>query len=114
MKKLLSVILLGVALLTFALPRPALAADAAAGASVFSANCAACHMGGRNVIVANKTLSKSDLAKYLKGFDEDAVASVAYQVTNGKNAMPAFNGRLSPKQIEDVAAYVVDQAEKGW
>ncbi|BAI93682.1 MULTISPECIES: cytochrome c6 PetJ [Arthrospira] len=114
MKKLLSVILLGVALLTFALPRPALAGDVAAGASVFSANCAACHMGGRNVIVANKTLSKSDLAKYLKGFDDDAVAAVAYQVTNGKNAMPGFNGRLSPKQIEDVAAYVVDQAEKGW
>ncbi|TVU52173.1 MAG: cytochrome C6 [Arthrospira sp. PLM2.Bin9] len=118
MKKLLSVILLGVALLTFALPRPALAAgDPVAGASVFSANCAACHMGGRNVIVANKTLSKSDLAKYLKGFDEgpeSAVSAVLYQVMNGKNAMPAFNGRLSPKQIEDVAAYVVDQAEKGW
>lgn len=114
MKKLLSAILLGVALLTFALPRPALAGDAAAGASVFSANCAACHMGGRNVIVANKTLSKSDLAKNLKGFDEDAEAAIAYQVTNGKNAMPGFNGRLSPKQIEDVAAYVVEQAEKGW
>jgi cytochrome c6 len=33
-----------------------------------------------------------------------------YQVTNGKNAMPAFGGRLDPEDIENVAAYVVDQA----
>ena len=36
------------------------------------------------------------------------------QVTNGKNAMPAFSGRLTEADIEDVATYVLDQAEKGW
>ncbi|NJL20250.1 MAG: cytochrome C6, partial [Leptolyngbyaceae cyanobacterium SM1_3_5] len=36
------------------------------------------------------------------------------QILNGKNAMPAFKGRLKPEQIEDVAAYVLAQAEKGW
>ena len=33
-----------------------------------------------------------------------------YQVTNGKNAMPAFGGRLDDDEITDVAAYVYDQA----
>lgn len=36
------------------------------------------------------------------------------KVTNGKNAMPAFGERLGPDDIEDVANYVIDQANKGW
>jgi cytochrome c6 len=35
-------------------------------------------------------------------------------VTNGKNAMPAFGGKLSEGDIADVAAYVEDMASKGW
>jgi cytochrome c6 len=35
-------------------------------------------------------------------------------VTNGKNAMPAFQGRLTAEDIDDVASYVLEQAEKGW
>jgi cytochrome c6 len=46
------------AVLSLALSRPALAADTANGAKIFSANCAACHAGGRNVIMADKTLKK--------------------------------------------------------
>jgi cytochrome c6 len=37
---------------------PALAADLGNGAKVFSANCASCHMGGKNIINASKTLKK--------------------------------------------------------
>jgi cytochrome c6 len=40
--------------------------------------------------------------------------AIVTQVTNGKNAMPAFKGRLNKKQIEDVASYVMEKAEKGW
>ena len=36
------------------------------------------------------------------------------QVTNGKNAMPAFGGRLSDDDIKAVAAYVIDTAKAGW
>jgi cytochrome c6 len=36
------------------------------------------------------------------------------QVTKGKGAMPAFKGRLKPEQIENVAAYVLQQADNGW
>ncbi|PLZ96715.1 cytochrome C6 [Fischerella thermalis CCMEE 5268] len=110
MKKILLVLLLGITIFTFAFNRPALAADAAKGAKVFSANCAACHAGGKNLVQANKSLSKSDLEKYGMNSAEAIIA----QVTNGKNAMPAFKARLKPEQIEDVAAYVLGEAEKGW
>jgi mono/diheme cytochrome c family protein len=30
-------------------------------------------------------------------------------VTTGRNAMPAFNGALSPEQIRDVSGYIVDR-----
>jgi cytochrome c6 len=110
LKKLLSVVALAIALFTFAFNSPALAGDVAAGAKVFSANCAACHMGGNNVIMANKTLKKEALAQY----GMNSIEAITKQVTNGKNAMPAFGGRLTAAQIEDVATYVLDQSEKGW
>jgi cytochrome c6 len=90
----------------------ALAADLAHGKQIFQGNCNACHLGGRNTIMSPKTLKKDALAKYLKGFDEDPVAAVTYQVTNGKGAMPAFGKKLNPNDLEDVVAYVVDQADK--
>jgi cytochrome c6 len=40
--------------------------------------------------------------------------AIIAQVTKGKNAMPAFKGRVKPAQIENVAAYVLEQADKGW
>jgi cytochrome c6 len=40
--------------------------------------------------------------------------AIIAQVTKGKGAMPAFKGRLKPQQIEDVTAYVLDKADKGW
>jgi cytochrome c6 len=46
-------------------------------------------------------------------FADAPEAAVAYQVTNGKNAMPAFGGKLSTANIEDVAAYVIDQPRPG-
>ena len=60
LKKILSVLLLGVVFFTVTYTRPALAADTANGAKIFSANCAACHMGGRNVVMAGKTLQKAE------------------------------------------------------
>lgn len=110
MKKfLLMSLLLVFTATTFLFAQPAFAGDAAKGATLFSANCNACHLGGKNVINPTKTLSKSDLEK--NGYDLEAIIA---QVTNGKPPMPAFKGRLSGEQIEDIAAYVLAQAEKGW
>lgn len=111
MKKLLSAVLLAIASVTFFFGSPALAAgDAAAGGKVFNAVCAACHMGGGNVVISAKTLKKDALEKY----GMNSLEKITNQVTNGKNAMPAFKGRLTDKQIEDVATYVLQQSEKGW
>ncbi len=109
MKKILLVV---VAIATFFFAaNPALAdADLATGAKVFSANCAACHNAGGNVVNAAKNLKIDTLKQY----SMDSKEAIVAQVTNGKNAMPAFKGRLNADQIESVAAYVLDRATSGW
>eukprot|EP00586_Coscinodiscus_wailesii_P006332 CAMPEP_0172487590 /NCGR_PEP_ID=MMETSP1066-20121228/16724_1 /TAXON_ID=671091 /ORGANISM="Coscinodiscus wailesii, Strain CCMP2513" /LENGTH=143 /DNA_ID=CAMNT_0013254295 /DNA_START=126 /DNA_END=557 /DNA_ORIENTATION=+ len=91
---------------------PAFAGDVAAGEQVFNANCAACHAGGQNVIMPDKTLEKEALEQYLAGGRNEA--AVITQVTNGKNAMPAFGGRLGDDEIANVATYVIKTSESGW
>ena len=59
MKKILSVLVL-VVVFAITYTRPALAADTINGAKIFAANCAACHIGGRNVVMAAKTLQKAE------------------------------------------------------
>lgn len=80
------------------------------GAGVFAQNCAACHAGGNNAVQPDKKLKKEALVQYGM-YDVDRIM---YQVTNGKNAMPAFGERLGRTEIADVAAYVFSQAENGW
>lgn len=94
----------------FLFATPAWAADASKGAKIFSANCASCHAGGNNLVNATKTLKKDALEKY----DMYSLEAVKNQIVKGKNAMPAFGGRLSDEQIDDVATYILSQAEKGW
>eukprot|EP00434_Breviolum_minutum_P005566 symbB.v1.2.004909.t1/scaffold263.1/size248082/10 len=94
----------------FAFAPAAKAADIENGQGIFLANCAACHAGGNNAVQPDKKLKKDALETY--GMYD--VERIKYQVTNGKNAMPAFGERLGPDDIEDVANYVIDQANKGW
>jgi cytochrome c6 len=118
MKKLLTAfgLFLSVVLiqaLALALPwasAPALAADLKGGAQVFQNNCAMCHVGGKNVVAPDKTLDQATLEKYGK----DSIEAIAAQIKSGMNAIPAFKGKLTDAQIEDVAAYVLQQAESGW
>jgi cytochrome c6 len=109
MRRFLALIGLAIACITFNFAQPALA-DAAAGAKVFASTCAACHLGGKNLVNPAKTLKLADLQKN----QIDSVAAITTQITNGKGAMPSFKGRLAADQIADVAAYVLAQAEKGW
>mmetsp|Transcript_27475 Transcript_27475/g.40587 ORF Transcript_27475/g.40587 Transcript_27475/m.40587 type:complete len:134 (+) Transcript_27475:52-453(+) len=97
---------------TFGVAGAALAGDVGNGETIFNGNCAACHAGGQNVIMPEKTLEKEALDQYLAGGRSEK--SVITQVTNGKNAMPAFGGRLDDAQIADVAAYVIATADAGW
>jgi len=109
MKKLLAAAV-GILLCWCSASMPAFAADTAHGGQVFASNCAACHIGGGNVVNAAKTLKISDLEQY----EMASIEAIKNQVTNGKNAMPAFAGRLTETDIDDVAAYVLEQAENGW
>lgn len=110
MKKLLTLILVTFVLLINTLTLPANAADIANGQQIFSIHCAGCHINGGNIVRRGKNLKKQTLKKY--GMDSmEAVISI---VTNGKNNMSAYKDRLSEQQIQDVAAYVLEQAEKGW
>ncbi len=111
MKRLLSLILLLCTLFCFSFVSPAFAGDATKGKTVFTANCNACHIGGGNVVAgASKGLAKNALEKN----GVDTLEKIVYQVTNGKGAMPSFKARLTAEQIEDVATYVLSQAEAGW
>ena len=79
-------------------------------AEVFSANCAACHINGGNIIRRGKNLKQKALKKY----GMDSIANISNLVTNGKGIMPAYKDRLSEQQIIDVSAYVLSQAETDW
>jgi cytochrome c6 len=89
---------------------PSIAADIEHGEQIFTANCSACHAGGNNVIIPEKTLRKDAL----EANGMNSLTAITNQVTNGKNAMPAFGGRLADNDIEDVANYVLSQSAKGW
>nr|QCI06507.1 cytochrome c553 [Erythroglossum lusitanicum] len=85
--------------------------DIDAGQQIFSQNCTACHMGGNNLVVAEKTLK----IEALKKFNMDSIQAITNQVTNGNvKGMPAFGGRLSEEDIQNVANYVLNQANIGW
>lgn len=80
------------------------------GERLFNSNCSACHIGGNNVIISHKTLRKEALEKY----EMNSLEAIRHQVINGKNAMPAFGGRLSEEEIAAIATYVLGQAEVDW
>ncbi len=106
--RLMTIVTVFAAMISFA--TPAHAGDAVAGKTVFSANCAACHAGGRNAVNPAKTLQKADLDKY--GMYSEA--AIVTQVTGGKGAMPAFGSKLTAEQIANVASYVLSKADDGW
>ena len=110
MKKLIAIAFTVITAISFGLASPALAGNAAHGGQIFGANCAACHANGNNVVNAQKTLKKEALKEYGK----DTIEAISYQVKNGNGAMPAFGSKLSDADIEDVATYVLSQAESGW
>ena len=75
MRRLLSLIALCLALVLGA--SPSFAADAAHGGQIFSANCAACHMGGGNVVNAERTLKQDALEAYVANYASDHESAIA-------------------------------------
>ena len=82
------------------------AANLEEGEQIFTANCSACHAGGNNAIMPEKTLKKDAL----ESNSMDSIEAITNQVKNGKNAKPAFGGRLADEEIDNVANYVLNQS----
>ncbi|HCY62916.1 MAG TPA: cytochrome c, class I [Oxalobacteraceae bacterium] len=76
------------------------AADNLRGRQLYAANCSICHgEGGRSVIPGAPNFGRGEAV--LKP-DMTLLAAIR----SGKNAMPAFQGILSDRDIMDVIAYV--------
>ena len=73
------------------------------GEKLFSQHCSACHLGGINIIIPEKNLTKETLVE--NGMN--SISAISYQILNGKNGMPAFGGRLTEEEIEKIANYVL-------
>ena len=94
-------------LVAIAFPPPAIAADAA---KLFEFHCSGCHINGGNIVRRGKNLK-------LKTLQRDQMATIdaiATLVTHGKGNMSAYADRLTASEIQQVSAYVLEQAQKGW
>jgi cytochrome c6 len=107
MKKIISIVILFTLIIIINIA-PAEAADNAA--KIFETNCAGCHISGGNIIRRGKNLKMNALKK--NGMD--SIEAITDIVTNGKNNMSAYKDRLTSQQIQEVASYVLQQAEKNW
>lgn len=74
------------------------AEDAAAGAKVYAANCAACH-GANRAGVAGAFPALTDVGKRLDP------KQIKERIRKGGGMMPPF-GHLSEKDVEDLAAFL--------
>ena len=87
-----------------------MANDLANGAEVFKQNCSGCHVKGGNIVRRGKNLK----LKTLKKNGLDSVELISQLVRQGKNNMSAYQDRLTPTEIENVAAYVLTRAQENW
>jgi cytochrome c6 len=76
------------------------AADTLKGRQLYAANCAICHgQDGRGVMPGTPNFDRGDALLR-------ADMTLLGAIRAGKNAMPAFQGRLSDRDIMDVIAYL--------
>lgn len=109
-RKLITIVILTLTIVTLSLSQAALAVDTVNGAQIFSVHCAGCHINGGNIVRRGKNLKQ----KTLKRDHMDSIEAIASIVANGKNNMSAYKDRLTEQEIQEVSAYVLSQAEKGW
>lgn len=111
MQKIIATVIVFIAL--FTIDASVLAADVGNldnGAEIFKANCAGCHVNGKNIVRRRKNLKLKALHRN-KVDTHEAVVSL---VTNGKGIMSAYRDKLTPEEIADVSSYVLQRAETGW
>ena len=80
-------------------------ADAAKGGEVYKAKCASCHgADGRGETPVGKSLKVKDLA--LPEIQNQHDSELKTFLENGKGKMPAYKGKLTNEQIENLVQYI--------
>jgi cytochrome c6 len=96
--------------LLFFFPLSTLAINLEESENLFIKNCIICHQGGNNIIIPEKNLKKENL----EANGMNSVEAITYQVRNGKNGMPAFGDRLKNEEIQQIAAYILEQSNQNF
>jgi cytochrome c6 len=88
-----------------ALALPSLASAQAKGQDTFKAKCAMCHgADGAGATPMGKSMGLKDLgSSAIQGMSD---ADLTAAITNGKGKMPAYKGKLTDAQINDLVAYI--------
>jgi cytochrome c6 len=98
-------------LVAAALPFLATPVRAQDGAALFKTKCAACHgADGAGDTSMGKTLKLRDLRS--TDVQKQTDAQLTDIITNGKNKMPAYKGKLTDDQIKQLVAAIRDIAKK--
>jgi cytochrome c6 len=81
------------------------------GAGDFKAKCAMCHgADGSGTTATGKALKLRDLgSSYVQSQSDAQLTEI---VSNGKNKMPAYKGKLTDDQIKGLVAYIRGLAKK--
>jgi mono/diheme cytochrome c family protein len=82
-----------------------------AGETLFKTKCAVCHgPEGKGEVPMAKKLGVRNLASAeVQGQSDAQITDI---VTNGKNKMPAFDGKLNKEQIGQLVAYIRELGKK--
>lgn len=84
---------------------PVMRADAAKGGEVYKAKCAACHgADGKGETAAGKSLKLKDLSSSEIQKQHDSELKTLLET--GKGKMPAYKGKLTNEQIENLVQYI--------
>lgn len=95
------VLLISVLLLSCA----AIASAQSGGKNIFMSKCSICHgPDGSGKTSMGKTLNIADL--HSAAVKQMSDAELKTVITNGKNKMPPFKGKLTDAQIDQVISYI--------
>jgi mono/diheme cytochrome c family protein len=75
------------------------------GADVFKSKCAVCHgADGKGATAMGKSLKLRDLSS--ADVQQQSDADLANIITNGKDKMPKYDGKLTKDQINSVVKFI--------
>lgn len=96
-----SIFLAVIIVIVLVLSADAMAGDPLEGRAIYVENCAGCHgANGRAVVAGTPNFAGSN--RLMVKTDSQLHDTIA----GGKNIMPAFQGRLSEREMMDVIAYI--------